>query len=266
MQSVVLFFPNHDGAERLARSSIRLLPNLATTDVRNFAFLIKLLELSVFATRGSYLYFDARTRVSEKSRVLMSKHEGSFLKLPFEGKAGKGSFVFYISSWILWSRPTSLVYKEGTRSETTNMGKVSLRKISFSNFPRTSFCWTKRSLPRPKWLKKPCTIAPSPKPGWSRLVQTGLVWDQLVSVTPIVCSRGRWGLLKTGRSLASTRELEANWRWSSFPSVFMRKPSSDPLLPINVRWRELNMTTIQIHFGAMDDKLAQAVKCTKWCK
>jgi len=45
--SVVLFFLNHDGAERLARSSIRLLPNLATTDVRNFTFLIKLLELSV---------------------------------------------------------------------------------------------------------------------------------------------------------------------------------------------------------------------------
>lgn len=74
MQSVVLFFPNHDGAERLARSSIRLLPNLATTDVRNFAFLIKLLELSVFVRLEEVTCISMRAHawryVSEKSRVL----------------------------------------------------------------------------------------------------------------------------------------------------------------------------------------------------
>jgi len=60
------------------------------------------------------------------------------------------------------------------------LGKVSLRKTSFSNYPRTFFCWTKFITFRMmKKTKKKKTIAPSPKPGWSRLVQTGLVRDQL---------------------------------------------------------------------------------------
>lgn len=97
--SVVLFFPNHDGAERLVRSSIRLLPNLATTDVRNFTFLIKLLELSVLVRQEEVTCTSMRAHawrcVSEESRFTSTaKYEGSFsTKLPFEGKAGKGSFA-----------------------------------------------------------------------------------------------------------------------------------------------------------------------------
>lgn len=87
--SVVLFFPNHDGAERLARSSIRLLLNLATTDVRNFTFLIKLLKLSVLVRQEEVTCTSMRVyawrRVSEKSRFMTAKYEGSFTtKLPFE--------------------------------------------------------------------------------------------------------------------------------------------------------------------------------------
>lgn len=115
-------------------------------------------------------------RVSEEPRFRTAKIASRRSCSPrgkLENEVSCPALLLISTGHFCWHRTCSEV--------STNTGKVSLRKTSFSNYPRTFF-FVGRSLPRSEWLKKKSkkkTIAPSPKPGWSRLVQTGLVRDQL---------------------------------------------------------------------------------------
>lgn len=167
-------------------------------------------------------------RVSEEPRFRTAKIASRRSCSPrgkLENEVSCPALLLISTGHFCWHRTCSEV--------STNTGKVSLRKTSFSNYPRTFFFVDEVYHVQNDWKKnrkkkRSLRLLNQAGRDWSRLV-----WFGTSSVTLIVCSCERWGLLKTGRLLASTRELEANW--SFFPSIFIsRKPGSDPLLPISV--------------------------------